>query len=58
MSEDPKVQTRRASTGPGPIALGAGLGMIFGAAFGNVGVGMVLGAAFGVVFPGVLERVL
>lgn len=57
MSEDPKGQARRASTGSGPIALGAGVGMIFGAAFGDAGVGMVLGAAFGAVFPAVFERV-
>ena len=28
-------------------ALGAGVGMIFGAALGNIGVGMVLGAGLG-----------
>lgn len=56
MSEDPKGRTRHASTGAGPVALGAGVGMIFGAAFGNAGIGMVLGAAFGLAFPGVFER--
>lgn len=57
MSEDPKGQAHRAWTGSSKaIALGAGVGMIFGAASGNAGAGMVLGAAFGLVFPGVFER--
>ena len=32
------------------IALGAGLGMIFGAALGNVAIGFVLGAGGGLLF--------
>jgi hypothetical protein len=35
----------------GPVALGAGVGMIFGAAFGVPAVGLVLGAAVAVVGP-------
>ena len=31
------------------VALGAGLGMIFGAALGAIGTGLVLGAALGLV---------
>tara|TARA_A100000171_G_scaffold52838_1_gene73527 strand:- start:9481 stop:9615 length:135 start_codon:yes stop_codon:yes gene_type:complete len=31
------------------ISIGAGLGMIFGAALGNIGVGLVLGAMVGLV---------
>lgn len=55
MSEDSKEPTRRASIEPGPIALGAGAGMIVGAVIGSAGAGLVLGAAFGLVFPGVME---
>lgn len=53
MSEDQKVQAHRAPTSA--IALGAGIGMIFGAAFDNAAVGMVLGAALGSVCPAVFE---
>jgi uncharacterized membrane protein len=43
------------TTGRG-IALGAGVGLIFGAAFGNPGVGMVLGAGAGLVCARIAGR--
>jgi hypothetical protein len=33
------------------VVLGAGVGLIAGAAFGNAGIGMVLGAAIGLAAP-------
>ncbi len=38
------------------IVFGAGVGMIFGAAFGNPGVGLVLGAGFGLLIGAVSVR--
>ncbi len=37
------------------LALGAGVGLIFGAAFNNPGVGLVLGAALGSAFPALIR---
>ena len=47
----------RSSRGKG-VALGAGAGIVFGAAFGNPGAGMVFGAALGLVFGPALVRKL
>jgi len=45
---DPHDQPPRPRAGAfGSVVLGAGAGLILGAAFGNPGVGMVLGAALG-----------
>jgi len=38
------------------IALGAGLGLIFGAALGNAGIGMIIGACAGVVIGRMEKR--
>ena len=37
------------------IGIGAGLGVAFGAIYGNVGLGTALGACFGAVIGGLLE---
>lgn len=47
----PRRRLPRASQG---IVIGAGLGIVFGGAWGNPGVGLVLGAAAGLVIGGVL----
>jgi hypothetical protein len=48
MRQDPESSDRRLAIGnKSKIALGAGLGMIFGAALGGAAVGLVLGAAAG-----------
>lgn len=51
MSNEPEGTTRRKGvyTGLG-LVLGAGAGLVFGAAFGNPGVGMIFGALIGLVF--------
>lgn len=46
----------RASRRGKSVALGAGIGMIFGAAFGAPGPGLVLGAALGVAGAFVSKR--
>lgn len=56
MSRDSMDRTDRTPTHGKNVALGAGVGMIFGAAFGNPGIGLVLGAALGLVVGGVLGR--
>ncbi len=57
MSEDSKEPTGIKSPGVRKgVVIGAGVGMIFGAAFGNPGVGLVLGAGFGILFGAVSER--
>lgn len=38
------------------IAVGAGTGMIFGAALGNIGVGLVIGAAIGLILTKVIKK--
>ena len=39
------------------VVLGAGAGIVFGAALGNPGAGMVIGAALGLVFgPAVVRK--
>ena len=47
------TNSENAARGKG-VALGAGAGIVLGAAFGNPGVGMVLGAAAGLVFGAAL----
>jgi len=57
MNEEPSRQT-----GPAPmrtskgVVLGAGAGMVVGAALGDAGTGMVLGAGLGLVVGLVLAR--
>lgn len=43
--DDRRNERDGGARGIGPVALGAGIGLIFGAAFGVPAVGMVLGAA-------------
>lgn len=43
--------------GSNAVAIGAGVGLILGAALGDPGVGMVLGAAVGVVAPRVVDGI-
>ena len=38
------------------FAMGVALGVVFGAALGNVGLGVVFGAAFGAVLAGAARR--
>lgn len=40
-------KAKSAWSGRGIVALGAGIGIIFGSAFGAPGIGMVIGAAIG-----------
>jgi hypothetical protein len=47
------TMSKRSSLG---VVSGAGVGMIFGAAFGNVGVGMVLGAGLGLVLGAIFNK--
>ena len=49
--EPPRPTSRRPNRS---VVLGAGIGMIFGAALGYAGTGLVLGAALGL--TGVLDR--
>lgn len=57
MSDASTESTPRGAKSKG-IALGAGLGMIFGAGLGNPAAGLVLGAALGLVLGPALVRKL
>jgi hypothetical protein len=50
---DPKGAIRTKSA----VVLGAGVGLIVGAALGNAGVGMILGAAVGLASPRVVDGI-
>ena len=55
MNEIPKAQTDRRNGGKGAgVVMGAGVGMIVGAAFGTAGVGLVFGALAGLLVDTVL----
>jgi uncharacterized membrane protein len=45
-----------AKWGRAGVVTGAGVGIVFGAAFGNPGVGLVIGAAAGLAIGAVLDR--
>ncbi len=51
-----KDTTHKLNGGKNGIALGAGAGMIFGAAFGSPAAGLVLGACLGLVLDAVSGR--
>ena len=57
MIRDPKTPTDPpASNQTRNILLGAGLGLVFGAALGNPGIGLVLGAGGGVLAEKLMKR--
>lgn len=57
MSDRKDARKRRLVSNPGRwIALGAGAGLVFGAAFGNPGIGLVLGAGIGLVYGRIARR--
>lgn len=57
MTQPSKDPTSRSANGAGKgVAIGAGAGMIFGAAFGNPGAGLVIGAALGLVLASISDR--
>lgn len=53
MLKNSSNQARHASA----ITLGAGLGLIFGAALDQIALGLVLGAAIGRFFPALFDRI-
>ena len=57
MSEDPPERTGRTRmyTGLG-LSFGAGVGLVFGTAFGNTAIGLIFGAGIGLVIGAGLDH--
>jgi hypothetical protein len=56
MRDAPRTEDKLALTVGTGVALGAGLGLVFGAAFGNVGLGLVFGAGIGTALVAAFRR--